>query len=233
MIFTPARARSSTNSCATADGTARTATRMSTCSITPATFALSRTFNVPISVPTLAGSESNTAPARNPWSAKMSEVAIAVPGWPAPNSDVVLPGAPQDRADLCDERLDVVADAALAELAEARQIPPDLGRVDVRVIGQRPRGNRLLAHLARLREHLQGAPQPRGNAERKLLPRFLAAPHVLGKTHPPRTLPRAPPSAGSARRRASSASMEQLDAVARGAGHSQFTRGEFVRFTGT
>ena len=38
----------------------------------------------------------------------------------AEQRDVVLAGGPQDLADLADQRLDVVADAALAELPEAR-----------------------------------------------------------------------------------------------------------------
>ena len=40
--------------------------------------------------------------------------------------DVVLPDAPQDLADLLDQRVDAIADAALAELAEARQVAADL-----------------------------------------------------------------------------------------------------------
>ena len=75
----------------------------------------------------------------------------------AEQRDVVLPAGAQDLADLRDQRVDVVADAALAELAEARQVAPDLGRVHVRVLGQLLAGDRLLAHLARLREHLQVA----------------------------------------------------------------------------
>jgi hypothetical protein len=39
----------------------------------------------------------------------------------AEQRDVVLAGGPQDLADLRDERVDVVADAALAELPEARE----------------------------------------------------------------------------------------------------------------
>ena len=39
--------------------------------------------------------------------------------------DVVLAGGAQDLADLRDERVDVVADPALAELAEAGQVAPD------------------------------------------------------------------------------------------------------------
>src|SRR5205823_4870172 len=50
----------------------------------------------------------------------------------AEERDVVLAGGPQDLADLRDQRVDVVADAALAELAEPRQVAADLRRVDVR-----------------------------------------------------------------------------------------------------
>src|SRR6185312_5455733 len=87
----------------------------------------------------------------------------------AEQRDVVLAGRPQDLSDLRDERLDVVADAALAELAKARKIAADLRRVDVRVVRQLLRADRLLAHLLRLREHLQVARQTRGDAEREAL----------------------------------------------------------------
>ena len=85
----------------------------------------------------------------------------------AEQRDVVLAGGPQDLADLRDERVDVVADAALAELAEARQVAADLRRVDVRVVGELLRGDRLLAHLLGLREHLQVAREARRDAERQ------------------------------------------------------------------
>ena len=127
-------------------------------------------------VPTLAGSTSKIATTRKPWSAKISEEAIALPRWPgADQRDVVLAGGAQDLADLRDERLDVVADAALAELAEARQVAADLGRVDVRVVRELLRGDRLLAHLLGLREHLQVARQARRHAERQPLARRPAA----------------------------------------------------------
>ena len=87
----------------------------------------------------------------------------------ADQRDVVLAGGAQDLADLRDERLDVVADAALAELAEARQVAADLGRVDVRVVGELLRGDRLLAHLLGLRQHLQVARQARRDAQREPL----------------------------------------------------------------
>src|SRR5437764_13537882 len=50
---------------------------------------------------------------------------------PGPEQDdVVLTRAAQDLADLVDERVDAVAHAPLPELPEARQVAPDLGRVD-------------------------------------------------------------------------------------------------------
>ena len=87
----------------------------------------------------------------------------------AEERDVVLVGRAQDLADLRDERVDVVADTSLAELPEARQVAPDLGRVDVRVVGQLLGGDRLLAHLLGLRQHLQVARQARRDAERQPL----------------------------------------------------------------
>ncbi len=85
----------------------------------------------------------------------------------AEQRDVVLAGRPEDLADLRDERLDVVADPALAELAEAGQVATDLGRVDVRVVAELLRGDRLLAHLLGLREDLQVAGEAGGDAERQ------------------------------------------------------------------
>ena len=67
----------------------------------------------------------------------------------AEQRDVVLAGGAQDLADLRDQRVDVVADAALAELAESGEVAADLRRVDVRVLRELLRGDRLLAHLAR------------------------------------------------------------------------------------
>src|SRR3954469_13072561 len=87
----------------------------------------------------------------------------------AEQRDVVLAGGAQDLADLRDERVDVVADAALAELAEAGQVAADLRRVDVRVVAELLGGDRLLAHLLGLREHLQVAREACGDAERQAL----------------------------------------------------------------
>src|ERR671932_648057 len=81
----------------------------------------------------------------------------------AEQRDVVLAARAQDLADLRDERVDVVAHPALAELAEAGEVAADLRRVHVRVLGELLRGDRLLAHLARLGQHLQVARQARGD----------------------------------------------------------------------
>ena len=94
---------------------------------------------------------------------RLAEVAGAEQG------DVVLARGAQDLADLGDQRLDPVADAALAELAEPGEVAADLGRVDVRVLGELLRGDRLPAHLARLDQHLQVAREARRDPEREPL----------------------------------------------------------------
>src|SRR3954447_10495443 len=88
-----------------------------------------------------------------------------VPG--AEQRDVVLAGGPQDLADLGDERVDVVADPPLAELAEAREIAADLGGVDVRPVRQLLGGDGLLALLLGLGQDLEVAREARGDAERE------------------------------------------------------------------
>ena len=103
-----------------------------------------------------------------PWSAKIDEPAIAWPSRPAPiERDVVLARRAQDAADLGDQRVDVVADAALAELAEGREVAPDLRRVDVRVLGDVLRRDGAATHLLGLRQHLQVARETRRNADRE------------------------------------------------------------------
>ena len=87
----------------------------------------------------------------------------------AEQGDVVAAGGAQDLADLRDERVDVVAHAALAELAEAGQIPADLRRVDVRVVRELLRGDGVLAHLLRLGEDLEIARKTRSDPERQAL----------------------------------------------------------------
>ena len=92
---------------------------------------------------------------------RLAEVAGAEQG------DVVLARGAQDLADLGDQRVDVVADAALAELAEAGEVAADLGRVDVGVVGELLRGDRVLAHLPGLGQDLEVAREPRRDAERE------------------------------------------------------------------
>jgi hypothetical protein len=72
----------------------------------------------------------------------------------AEQGDVVLAGGMEDLADLIDQRVDPIAHAALAELAEPREVAANLGRVDVGVLGELLGGDRLLAHLARLGQDL-------------------------------------------------------------------------------
>src|SRR5262249_40663692 len=94
---------------------------------------------------------------------RLAEVACPEQG------DVVLAGGPQDLADLADQRVDVVADATLAELAEPREVAPDLGRVDVGVVRELLRGDRVLAHLPGLGQHLEVAREPGGDPEREAI----------------------------------------------------------------
>src|SRR5262249_60038058 len=84
----------------------------------------------------------------------------------------------QDLADLIEQRVDRVADAAFAELAEPGEIATDLRRVDVRVLGDLLRRDPVLPHLSRLCEDLQVAAQPRCNTNRQPLrqTRLLAHP---------------------------------------------------------
>src|SRR5207248_4174665 len=68
---------------------------------------------------------------------------LAEPAGPH-ERDVVLTLRAQDLADLAEEAVDAVADAALPELSEAGQIATDLGRVDVGVVRDLLRGDPLL-----------------------------------------------------------------------------------------
>ena len=118
--------------------------------------------------PTFAGSVSKTAAMLIPCSAKIGELAIAWPRRPGTDQrDVVLALRAQDPADLPEQRLDVVADAALAELAEAGEVAADLRRVDVGVVRDLLGGDPVLAHLLRLRQHLQVPAQARRDADRQ------------------------------------------------------------------
>jgi hypothetical protein len=77
----------------------------------------------------------------------------------------MLSGRAQDLADLFDQGVDVVSDPAFSELSEARQISADLRRVHPGVFRDGLRRDARLAHLLGLRQDLQVARQPRGNAK--------------------------------------------------------------------
>ena len=85
----------------------------------------------------------------------------------AEQRDVVLPGSAQDLPDLRDQRVDVVADAALAELPEPGQVAPDLSGVDVRVVRQLLGGDGVLPHLLGLGEHLEVTRESSGDTQRE------------------------------------------------------------------
>ena len=114
----------------------------------------------------MLSSMSKTAAIVIPCSMKIGEPAIA---WPEPagadEGDVVLPLRAQDLPDLGEQAVDRVPDPALAELAEVGEVAADLGRVDVRVVGDLLRRDPLLAHLLRLGQHLEVAREPRRDAD--------------------------------------------------------------------
>src|ERR671915_76301 len=155
MIFTPASTRSSATPWAASVGTARTPTTTSSSRITRSRSSYGRTTRFSFTlVPTLAGEDVRPGD-------RLAQVAGAEQG------DVVLARAAEDLADLRDERVHVVAHAALAELAEAGQVAADLGRVHVRVVGQLLRGDGLATHLLRLGQDLEIAREAGGNAPRQ------------------------------------------------------------------
>ena len=86
MIFTPASTSSPASPWAASPGTASTPTTMSSSSTSWRSSSVWRTTWLPTLVPTFASSTSKIATTRKPWSAKMSEEAIALPRWPAPSS---------------------------------------------------------------------------------------------------------------------------------------------------
>ena len=170
MIFTPASTSRSATAWAASAGTARTPTTISCSATTDSSSPKSRTCRSPTSladdvrVDVEHGDDLEAVVGEDVGAGdRLAEVAGAEEG------DVVLAGGPQDLADLGDQRLDVVADAALAELAEAREVAADLRRVDVGVVRQFLRRDRLAAHLAGLGEDLQVAREARRDAERKPL----------------------------------------------------------------
>src|SRR3954452_18329042 len=87
----------------------------------------------------------------------------------ADQRDVVLALRTEYGADLSEERIDVVADASLTEFAERRQVAADLRGVDVRVLRYLLRGDSLLAHLARLRKHLEVPREARRHSDREAI----------------------------------------------------------------
>src|SRR4029453_5546441 len=87
----------------------------------------------------------------------------------ADERDVVLALGPEDAADLPEQAVHAVADPALAELPERREIAADLRRVDVRVVGDLLRRDPVLAHLPGLSEHLEVAAQPCRHTDRQTL----------------------------------------------------------------
>jgi hypothetical protein len=93
---------------------------------------------------------------------------LAEPAGPD-QRDVVLTLRAEDLADLAEQGVDVVADAALAELAEGGKVTPDLRRVDVGVVRDLLGGDALLAHLLRLGEHLEVPAQACRNPYRQAI----------------------------------------------------------------
>ena len=156
MMRTPASTRSSATFCAAPAGTASTPTTMFLSRTVSFSRRSSSTALPPMSMPILRrlGVEDRgdvDAVLREDRRARdrLAEAAGA------DERDVVLPLRAQDLADLAEQRVDRVADTALAELAEVREIAADLRRVDVRVVGDLLRGDALLAHLLGLAQHLQ------------------------------------------------------------------------------
>src|SRR6266536_1201555 len=138
MIRTPESTSPPATCCACSAGTATTPTMMFFSRTVSASVRASLIVIEPIVRPTLSGSLSNTAAMLIPCSAQIGE-----------------------------QRVDVVADAALAELAEGREVAPNLRRVDVRVVRDLLRGDSVLAHLLGLGQNLQVPTQASGDADRQ------------------------------------------------------------------
>ena len=120
----------------------------------------------PIGCPSFASSVSTTTAMLIPCSAKIEDEAIAWPSRPAPTSATLCwPCVRRILRIASSSELDRVADAALAELAEVREVAADLRRVDVRVLGDLLRRDPRLPHLPRLRQHLEVPGQARRDAD--------------------------------------------------------------------
>ena len=116
-----------------------------------------------------------------PCSAKIGELAIASPSRPAPTSTMLCwPWVRRILRISPSSAVDVVADAALAELPEGGEIAADLRRVDVRVVRDLLRGDPVLAHLLRLGQNLEVAAEPGGHADEPstaIVPERFVTPH--------------------------------------------------------
>ena len=168
MIFTPASTSWSATPCAASAGTARTPTTTSS-SLTTCWSSSKRAHRDAAELRAdhlrVGVEDRDDAEAVVGEDVRAGDRLAEVAG--AEEGDVVLARGVEDLADLADQRLDPVADAALAELAEAGEVAADLGRVDVGVLGELLRGDRLAAHLAGLDQHLQVAREPRRDAQRE------------------------------------------------------------------
>ena len=159
---------------------------------------------LPIGRPTFSGSVSKTAAMLIPCSAKIGELAIAWPSRPAPTSAMLCwPCVRRILRISPSSAVDVVADAALAELAEPREVAADLRRVDVRVVGDLLRGDAVLAHLLRLRQNLEVPAQPRRDAHRQPIRHrlLLASQFVTAASHSASRVPCGAPGDEPLRRR--------------------------------
>jgi hypothetical protein len=100
-----------------------------------ATSAIELTVRFPTRWPTFSGSFSKMAAIVMLCSAKDRRACDRAPEPARPDErDVVLALCAEDLPDLVQQRVRAVADSTLAEAPECRQVAPDLGRVDVRVL---------------------------------------------------------------------------------------------------
>ena len=99
--------------------------------------------------PIFSFSVSNSATISNPSSRKpgvVGEREAEVAGAHDGDADAAV--QPEDLPQVPPQLLDVVADAADAELAEIRQVLPDLRGIQVELLGQRLRRDRAHAHAS-------------------------------------------------------------------------------------